>query len=106
MKVSKFLIAALFTVSGYMAQAKDIDPNLTEKVRNEVAKHILKADWQNVGTKSFLVTFLINSNNEVIVSSTSDKALDEKIKNVLNYQKLNVDGVKPFELYTLPVTIK
>ncbi|MBP9193134.1 MAG: hypothetical protein KBF57_00520 [Saprospiraceae bacterium] len=106
MKVTKFLVAGLLTFSAFITNAKDIDPNLTERVRNEVAKHLLKAEWQNTEKKSFLITFVVNSNGEVLVSSTSDRELDGKIKDLLNYKKISTDGLKPFEVYTLPVTLQ
>ena len=106
MRVTKFLVAGLLTFSALVMNAKDIDPTLTERVRNEVAKHLMKADWQADGQKTFLITFVVNSSGEVLVSSTSDKELDGKNKDLLNYKKVSVEGLKPFEVYTLPVTLQ
>ena len=106
MRVTKFLVAGLLTFSALVMNAKDIDPSLTERVRNDVAKHLMKADWQSTTKKTFLITFVVNSNGELLVSSTSDKELDGKVKDILNYKKISTDGLKPFEVYTLPVTVQ
>ena len=106
MRVTKFLVAGLLTFSAFVMNAKDIDPSLTERVRNEVTKHLMKADWQSTTKKTFLITFVVNSSGELLVSSTSDKELDGKVKDILNYKKISTDGLKPFEVYTLPVTVQ
>jgi hypothetical protein len=64
-----------------------------------------KIDWDV--EKTFTITFLLNSNNEIIVTSTSDKEVDSEVKSILNYKKINISSkIMTSELFTIPIKIK
>lgn len=54
------------------------------------------------------ISLMLNNNNEVIVVSTSSnsESLDNFLKGKLNYQKIDVKGLKKGEIYKVPLTIK
>jgi len=54
------------------------------------------------------ISLMLNNNNELIVVSTSSKneSLDNYVKGKLNYQKIDVKGLKKGEIYKVPLTIK
>lgn len=94
----------LFTVSAL--SAKDLDPNLKSKLSSEIYTLIKDAKFEKVNNETFFVNFLVNAHGEILVTSTTNENVDDQIKSLLNYKKINVDGVKPYEVYTLPVTVK
>ncbi len=54
----------------------------------------------------FQISFFVNAKNEIIVTATNNDALDEIIKNSLNYHKIGVENLEYNQIYTLPVHIK
>ena len=52
------------------------------------------------------INFMVNSKNEIIVLSTNDKDLDNRLKSVLNYQKLKSTDIVANKKYTLPVVLR
>jgi phosphoribosylaminoimidazole carboxylase (NCAIR synthetase) len=104
MKTIKLLFAAAFLFTLSFAKANTIDPTSTDLMRKEISKIISKADWSE--SKTFYINFIITSQNEVLVTSTSDQSIDSQVKSLLNYKKLDVVGVTTNEMFTLPVTIK
>lgn len=54
------------------------------------------------------LSLMLNNNNELIVVSTSSKneSFDNYVKSKLNYQKIDVKGLKKGEIYKVPLTIK
>jgi hypothetical protein len=90
--------ALLFTsLSGFSA-----DITKPDNIRQTVAK-ILKSS--SLTSEKFVVNFLVNSNDEIIVVSTSSKENENAIKNLLNYAKVEKGEVTPNTIYTLPITI-
>lgn len=105
MKVSKFLLAALFTFTVSFLSANDIDPATKSKLRAEVSKLLTDIEWDN-SKETILISFIVNSNNEVIVTTTNSKKYEDLIKSKMNYKKINVCDVKPYEVFTLPISVK
>ena len=54
------------------------------------------------------ISLMLNNKNELIVVSTSSnkESLDNFLKSKLNYQKINVKGLKKGQIYKVPFTIK
>lgn len=54
------------------------------------------------------LSLMVNNSNELIVVSTSanNTSLDNYLKSKLNYQKIDVKGLKKGEIYKVPLTIK
>ena len=100
------LMTALFALVLGTATAN----NNPEKnsARYEIKKLIEKANL-TADLKSDLtvnVTFMVNSQNEIIIMSTDKKDLDSSIKATLNYKKLKSSDMKVNKAYTLPVILK
>ena len=62
----------------------------------------------NGGDITTSLSLMLNNDNEVIVVSTDSKneSLDNYVKSKLNYQKIDVKGLKKGEIYKVPLTIK
>jgi len=54
------------------------------------------------------LSLMLNNSNELIVVSTNagSTSLDNYLKSKLNYQKIDVKGLKKGEIYKVPLTIK
>ncbi len=54
-----------------------------------------------------LVSFLINEKDEIVVLSveTDNKAVEDYIKNRLNYKKISKETISPFKALKIPVKI-
>ena len=54
------------------------------------------------------LSLMLNNKNQVIVVSVDSKSgnVEEYVKSKLNYQKINVKGLKKGEIYRVPLTIK
>jgi GTP-sensing pleiotropic transcriptional regulator CodY len=105
MKLSKLLVfAVLFTVSAL--SAKGIDPSLKSILSKEISTLIKDVKFEKVANETIYVNFIVNAHGEILVTSTSDEKFDGLLKSTLNYKKISVNGVKPYEVYTLPITIK
>ncbi|MFM2393847.1 MAG: hypothetical protein RLZZ546_1829 [Bacteroidota bacterium] len=105
MKVSKFLLIALFTFTVSFLSANDIDPKAKTKLREEVSKLLSGVEWDK-SSETIMISFILTSNNEVVVTTTNNPKYEEIIKSKLNYKKVNVCDVKPYEVFTLPISVK
>ena len=107
MRITKsILMTALFALILGTATAST-NPE-TNSARHEIKKMIEKADLAE-SIKSDVtvnVTFMVNSNNEIIIMSTDQKNLDSSIKSTLNYKKLKSSDIKVNVTYMLPVILK
>jgi hypothetical protein len=54
------------------------------------------------------LSLMLNNKNQVIVVSVDSKnnSIEEYVKSKLNYQKIDVKGLKKGEIYKVPLTIK
>lgn len=103
MRKSRLVIAALFMMTIQLVKANTIDPTINEKLRVEIAKLMSDVKWED--SKKFSISFIVTKNNEIVVTSTSDASVDDEVKALLNYKKLDITGITPNELFVLPVTI-
>lgn len=105
MKLSKLLVfAALFTIT--TLSAKETDPILKTKLSTEIHSLIKDLRFEDMSKEKFFVNFIVNPQGEILVTSTSNQKIDDRIKSVLNYKKVKVEGITPYEVYTLPVSVK
>ena len=105
MKLSKLLVfVTLFAVT--TLSAKEIDPIIKSKLSTEIHLMIKDLKFEDMSKEKFFVNFIVNLQGEILVTSTSNSKIDDRIKNVLNYKKVKVEGITPYEVYTLPVTVK
>jgi hypothetical protein len=103
MRKSRLVIAALFMLTIQLVKANTIDPTINERLRVEIAKLMSDVKWED--SKKFNISFIVTKNNEIVVTSTSDASIDEEVKALLNYKKLDITGITPNEIFVLPVTI-
>lgn len=53
---------------------------------------------------TFKISFIVNSNSELVVLSTNNRDLDDNVKSVLNYKKVAIDDLEFNKVYTLPIS--
>jgi len=94
------LVLVSFSAEAHTSFAPDSKPEYAQ-----LKKYLQKIDFTSFvkGATKINVNFLINSKNEVIVISTSDKDMDFTVKNALNYKQIEVSDLEYNKIYTLPV---
>jgi hypothetical protein len=106
MKVSNMFFAAAFTLFTTILSAGNISGAEGEKkLSTEIKTMIQKIDFQESTEESFLVNFLVNSKNELIVTSTTLEGFDQTIKDTLNYKTVSGEDVEKNKIYTIKVNI-
>ncbi|MEQ6124097.1 hypothetical protein AAON49_07860 [Pseudotenacibaculum sp. MALMAid0570] len=115
MKKLKLTITAIaLCFATLTAFANETEP-LATKSKNELRSEIVSI----LGTQvpSYLVdnsdikanvSLIVNNQNQLIIVSVDTKSntVDKYLKSKLNYQKVNVKGLKKGEIYRVPLTIK
>ena len=78
-----------------------------DNARNEIRKYIAHLDIElpNDAEKVLTINFMLNVDNEIIILSTSDKALDDAIKAGLNYKKMKSKALVQNQVYNLPIRL-
>lgn len=64
----------------------------------------LDLDTKLIENATLKIKFMVNENDELIIISTGDSNLDSIIKNALNYKEVNTKGLRPYQVYIVPVT--
>lgn len=112
MNLKKNLLAVVLTVcltvpSFASSTTASSDPAKSD-VRSDIKKMIqcMDLDYSNYDTESIKIKFMVNENDEIIVVSIGDSALEYLIKNALNYKEVNTEGLKPYSIYSVQVTLK
>ncbi len=103
--IKKSFFAALFLIS-LTASATDFKTIQSET--KQIQNILQRTDFTDIitNTTTVKVNFIVNSHDEIIIVSTDNESLDQIIKDVLNYKKLDITVLKRNEIYTLPITIK
>lgn len=104
----KMYLVALVVIIASTASFANPTPENTAELRAELNSYISKINFDTVEDDDglFHVQFTINSKNELIVLSTDNKKIDNKIKSELNYKELKVTDIEINKVYTLPVRIQ
>jgi hypothetical protein len=116
MKKLKLTITAIaLCFATLTASATDTTPLTKEQAHKAFRSKIVKligseapsylTEGKDVTAK---LSLMLNNKNQVIVVnvSTSSGNVEEYVKGKLNYQKINVKGLKKGEIYHVPLTIK
>lgn len=115
MKKLKLTITAIALCFATMTSfATEIEPKPTETkkaFRSEIVSLIgseVPSYLTEDGDIKTDLSLMLNNKNEVIVISTDseNESLDNYLKGKLNYQKIDVKGLKKGEIYKVPLTIK
>lgn len=104
MKISKILFAFTIAVLSFTSVKAAGDPitQTPKEIQTLLQKSLAGSE---VEAKVF-ITFMLNNSNEIVVISTSDKTLDFRIKNALNYQTIKTTDLEKGKKYVVPFTIK
>jgi len=112
MKIQKSLIFSLLLV-GLFSFSSLTAGTPFKKVNSSISKvfqkYLKNVDLKDFQTKSetVLIDFMVNEKAEIIILSTSEKAMDNTLKNKLNYKTIDTGGeIEYFKKYTVPVTFK
>jgi hypothetical protein len=106
MKFLKFFFAAIFSLVMFVGAAHAEKPILSVDVKKEISKKLNSLDLSKMSGESFVINFMINTENQLVVVSTSDKRVDDSVKNMLNYMKITEHNLETNKLYTIPVRVK
>jgi hypothetical protein len=106
MKISKFFFVAIFSLALFVGSAYAEKPALSADVKKEISKKLNSLDLTRMSGESFAINFMINSENQLVVVSTSDKRVDESVKSMLNYMKIADHNLETNKLYTIPIRVR
>lgn len=110
LKKSLFSLALAATLCApTFANNVDFGPEKAKKSVTTVIKDMIQRmdiDFTKISEETIKIKFMVNDQNELIVISTGDSDMDQSIKSVLNYQEVSTDGLKPYSVYVVPVTLK
>lgn len=104
----KLIVSAFALVLFSTATYANPIPEAKNQLRTEIANYINNINFSNTDLEEDVlhVHFMLNSKNEIIVLSTDNKDLDQRIKGELNYRSVNVKGAEQNKVYTLPIRVK
>jgi len=104
----KLIVSAFAIVLFSSATFANPIPDSKDQLRTEIANYINNINFSESDFEEdvLYVHFMLNTKNEIIVLSTDNQALDNKIKEELNYRAVKSEGVEANIVYTLPVRIK
>jgi hypothetical protein len=114
MKTVKVTIAtAILFVSLFTTTAFAKNPNSPAPMQIENAgmqklvedNLLLNADLFEEKT-TIDVEFILNENNEVIITTTNNENFDASFKQIFNYKKLNNTNLVANQIYTMAVTVQ
>ena len=109
MRISSFIFSVLFiAIVSTTSNANTIGgtPNAGSDYKTEITKTLNKLDLSDKVGEVFNIKFMINSDNELIIVSTSVPDLDETVKAALNYKKVQTGNLVQNQIYTVPVRVK
>lgn len=104
----KLILSAFALVCLSTATFANPIPGAKDQLRTEIANYINNINFStaDVDDEVLYVHFMLNSKNEIIVLSTDNEDLDQKIKGELNYRAVKVKGVEQNKVYTLPIRVE
>ena len=102
--IAVFALAILTTT----VFANSISEAAQQQIRKQIAQHLQNIDLTryNVNEASIQLTFMVNSQNEIVVLSTNNERFDGLLKAKLNYLKLNLDEKSVNQIFSVPITLK
>ena len=74
------------------------------KIKSELEK--IDLDYKELNGQTVKIRFMLNEKKEILVLSTDQESLDDKVKAVLNYDKVSDVNLSPFKVYVVPVTFQ
>lgn len=108
MRLFKSIFAsAVMMAFVFSANANNLTNPKTTDVRVEIKELIKDLDLTSYvdGEKVVKINFMLNTENEIIVLSTSDRTMDKVLKSTLNYKKVNDADIEQNKVYSIPVRL-
>ncbi len=99
--VLSVLLVLLVSVSTMTASS---DPKVAPSWKSQIANYLADLNLnEHTDIKSVKIDFIIIDGGEIVVLSTSEKALETTIKERLNYKVIAEDTFEKYTKYTLPI---
>jgi hypothetical protein len=106
MTTRNLLLAVLLFVSSMTLSANHTYPyGKNPEMRLELAKYLKSANLTSATQETITVSFLVNSNHEVVVIATSNEDFENTIKGALNYKSIKTSNFEVNKIYILPLKI-
>jgi hypothetical protein len=107
-KLSLVFVAAMLLATGNILANDSVKPDPIKKLSAQIGEFL--ADnylTDNQVNLTAQVRFTLNNEGEIVILSvdTENESLRSFVKGRLNYQKVEVAGVKEGKLYTVPIRI-
>jgi ATP-dependent Zn protease len=114
MKTVKVTIAAailfvtMFTTSAFATKPNSPKPNQVnyDGIKEMVEENLIKNAYLFDEATTINLEFIVNENNEVIITTTNNKDYDASLKQIFNYQKVSGANWEKNQIYTLMVTVQ
>jgi hypothetical protein len=106
--LKSFLASIAFIAIVFTANANSSADPFTKDVRVEIKELIKDLNLSSIlsdGENVVKINFMLNTDNEIIVLSTSDKSLDNVLKSNLNYKKIRSSELEQNKVYSIPVRL-
>lgn len=99
------LSCILFGISQF--SFANITPETSMTIREEITKSLQNFDFRSIDDQAKLVIkFIISDDGKLFILGSSNKQLQGRIENHLNFMKFKADDVVRNQIYTLPITLK
>ena len=111
-KLKLTLVAFAICFASLSATATETEPNTSNtELRSEIVSLLGTVFPENLTNGKDIkasVSLMLNNKNQLVVVSIDSKSssVDTYVKSKLNYQKIDVKGLKKGEIYIVPLTIK
>lgn len=110
MKKSKVILLALaFVFAGSLTAFANTNPiSNPSEIRDQIKNMVSTIDVSDMisDEERVEVQFIVNNNNEIIVLNVNDETFDGRIKQRLNYKKVDSEDVVKNKIYSLPIVFK
>lgn len=82
--------------------------DLEDQLRQKIVNLIVTPDYKVSDAQTAIIKFLVTVENEIVVLrvDTSNSFLESHIKSQLNYEKVEIEGVKKNNPYFIKITLK
>ena len=107
MRITKLFFTLAFLSITFLTNAASItEPQSEKALAKEIKQLLVSSEIAKLTDESFAINFMVNNQNEIVVTSTSSNVADSYVKNLLNYQKIDTKGLEVFKVYTLKVKVE
>ena len=103
MKKSSFFLSLVFVALCFTTSFANPFIEANTDIQEKVKKVLTNFDFDELKGQTLKIRFMLNDKDEIIVVSTNDEKLDDRIKSALNYTKVDRENLSHFEVYILPV---